>query len=277
MNVLSRMLEVVVDGGFISGFLVGGSPHGSLSVSHLLFADDMLIFCDPDLDYICSLRALLLCFEVVFGLKVNLSKSEVVPIGMVNNLSEVATILGCKVSSLPTRYLGLPLWAPHKSMIMWERIIEKIEGKLAGWKRIYLSKGERITLIKSTLSNFPMYFFSLFPLPEGVADRLEKIFCDFLWGGLEDAKKFHLIKWDKVCTPLSCSGLGLRKLRTFSKAALGKWLWRYHHEGDACWRNILDVKYESIGGGWCSKDIRGVYGMGVWKFIRNGCGDFLNN
>ncbi|XP_041025319.1 uncharacterized protein LOC121265696 [Juglans microcarpa x Juglans regia] len=118
MNVLSRMLEGEVDEGFISGFSMGSSTHGRLIVSHILFADDTLIFCDPDLDQIRSLRALLLCFEAISGLKVNLSKSEIVPIGLVNNLNEEAALLGCKVSSLPMKYLGLPLGAPHKSKVL---------------------------------------------------------------------------------------------------------------------------------------------------------------
>lgn len=55
-----------------------------------------------------------------------------------------------------------------------------------------LSKGGRITLIKSILSN--LYFLSLFSVPAGAANRMERIFHAFLWGGLGDEKKFHLIK-----------------------------------------------------------------------------------
>ncbi|KAF5443548.1 hypothetical protein F2P56_036096 [Juglans regia] len=164
--------------------------------SHLLFANDTLIFVEPNPD-IYSLRALLLCFEAVSNLKVNLSKSEIVLVGSVNNLSDLAAILGYKVSSLPMKYLGLPLGDPHKSKAMWDEIVEKIEHKLEGWKRLYLSQGDKTTLIKSTLSNLSTYFLSLFPLPVGVAYRLEKIFRDFLWGSFEYVKKFHLIKWDK--------------------------------------------------------------------------------
>jgi hypothetical protein len=36
-------------------------------------------------------------------------------------------------------------------------------------------KGGKITLINSTLSNFPTYFMSLFPLPTSVANRIEKL------------------------------------------------------------------------------------------------------
>lgn len=47
---------------------------------------------------------------------------------------------------------------------------------------IYLSKGGRVTLIKSTLSNLLMYFMSLFPFPMGVANRIEKASTRFLMG-----------------------------------------------------------------------------------------------
>jgi hypothetical protein len=48
---------------------------------------------------------------------------------------------------------------------------------------MYLSKGGRVILIKNTFFNLPTYFKSLFPLPVGIANRLEKLQWDFLWGG----------------------------------------------------------------------------------------------
>lgn len=58
--------------------------------------------------------------------------------------------------------------ASYKAMSIWDNVIEKIERLLASWKMKYLSKGSRITLINSTLSNLPTYFMSLFPLPAGL-------------------------------------------------------------------------------------------------------------
>ena len=45
-----------------------------------------------------------------------------------------------------------------------------MDRRLAGWKRLYLAKGGGVTLIKSTLSNLPTYFLSLFPIPTAVAN-----------------------------------------------------------------------------------------------------------
>ncbi|KAG2700542.1 hypothetical protein I3760_06G002500 [Carya illinoinensis] len=118
-------------------------------------------------------------------------------------------------------YLGLPLGAASRAIPIWDIVIKKIELRLVGWKGFYLSKGGRITIIKSTLSNLPTYFLSLFLIPVSVATHNEKLYRDFLWSGLGNEFKFHLVKWDKVCSPISSAGLGIRNLRISIGSFLG--------------------------------------------------------
>jgi len=87
-----------------------------------------------------------------------------------------------------------------------------MERQLIGWNRLYLSKVDRLTLIKSTLSNLSTYYLSLFPIPISVANRLEKLQGDFLWEGNNKEFKFHLVKWSKICSLKQTSGLGVKKL-----------------------------------------------------------------
>jgi hypothetical protein len=101
------------------------------------------------------------------------------------------------------KYLGLPLGASFKLKSMWAGLEDMMVRRLAPWKRLYLSKGGRVTLIKSTLSNMPTYMLSLFPILADVAKRIEKIQRDFLWGGLNEDFKYHLLEWDKVYTPIA--------------------------------------------------------------------------
>jgi hypothetical protein len=129
-------------------------------------------------------------------------------------------------------------------------------------------------LIKSTLSNLPTYMLSLFPIPADVAQRIEKIQRDFLWGGLNDEVKFHLVDWDTVCSPNPQGGLGIRNVRKFNQALLGKWLWRYAHEDGAWWRLILVAKHGSSRDGWRSSDITESHGVGLWKYICMGWSKF---
>ena len=131
----------------------------------MLFADDTILFSDAEVEQVLYVRLLLLCFQAVTGLKVNVAKSEMVPIVEINNVQALVEILGCRVGALPMTYLGMPLGAPYKSPSIWNPILEKFERKLAGWKKLYLSKGGRLTLLKSTLSNFPTYFLSLSTIP----------------------------------------------------------------------------------------------------------------
>jgi hypothetical protein len=80
-------------------------------------------------------------------LKINLVKSEIVLVGDVGEVEGLARILGCRVSPLLMKHLGLPLGASYKDTSIWNSIIEKMQCRLAGWKRLYLSKGSRWTLI----------------------------------------------------------------------------------------------------------------------------------
>ena len=68
----------------------------------------------------------------MFGLKIYLGKSELVPVGYVSNVRELASILGCRVSTLPLSYLGLPLGATFKKKTIWNYVVEKVEKHLVG-------------------------------------------------------------------------------------------------------------------------------------------------
>lgn len=105
------------------------------------------------------------------------------PVGNVMNIDDLASFFRCKVAFFPTSYLGLALGAPSNSTAIWNPVIERFERRLAGWKRQILSKGGRLTLIRSTLSNLPTYYMSIFGIPSSVARRLDKLERDFLWEG----------------------------------------------------------------------------------------------
>ena len=100
-----------------------------------------------------------------------------------------------------------------------------------------------------------------------MAKRLEKLQRDFLWSGLGLEFKYHLVSWSMICEPVCNGRLAIHNLRRFNQALLGKWLWRYGLEKDALWRKVVEAKYGSLRGGWCSKEVRGSYGSSLWKTI----------
>ena len=115
-------------------------------------------------------------------------------------------------------------------------------------------------LFKSTLSSLPTYFLSLFTIPTYVTNKIEKLQMDFLWGD----SKTRLVGWDKICALIANGALRMRKLTTFNKALLRKWLWRFGNEEDRLWRRVVASKYGEKWGGWTSKLGRGVHGCGLW-------------
>ncbi|RVX11584.1 LINE-1 retrotransposable element ORF2 protein [Vitis vinifera] len=239
MEAFSRLIHRVVRGGFLSGCRIKGRRGDGALVSHLLFADDTLVFCDTSQDQMAYLSWLLMWFEAISGLRINLDKSEILPVGRVENLELLAHKVGCKVGRLPTSYLGISLGANHKSVAVWDGVEERFRKRLAKRKRQFISKGGRMTLIQSTLSR---------------------------GGALE--RKSHLVNWDTVCLDKSKGGLGVRRLSILNRALLCKWNWRFANERDTLWRRVISRKFREEEGGWYSKEVREGFGVGFWKDIR---------
>ena len=81
----------------------------------------------------------------------------------------------------------------------------------------------------------PCYFISLFKIPASVAAKIERLQRDFLWSGIREGKRDHLVSWDVVCYPKVKGGLGFGKISLRNFALLGKWLWRSPKEGSTLW------------------------------------------
>uniref|UniRef100_A0A2N9EW14 Reverse transcriptase domain-containing protein n=1 Tax=Fagus sylvatica TaxID=28930 RepID=A0A2N9EW14_FAGSY len=254
MEVLSRMLRRTEEVGLIRGFQAGKSL-GEVP------------------EQLLHLRLVLTCFEAVTGLGVNMGKSELVPVGTVLNLHHLAAILCCLIGALPLLYLGMTLGASFKASLIWNPILEKIERRLVGWKKLYLSKGGR----KSTLSSLPTYYLSLFTIPKHVVARIEQLQRNFLWGGLGEGFTHHLVGWNTVCSLVDQGGLGVRKVNVINRALLAKWMWRFGREEDHLWRRVIAAKYGVEWGGWISKKVKGAHGCGLWKGILSGWDLFHQN
>ena len=74
MDVFSAFLQRAVEGGFLSGCKAKGRSEEGVLISHLLFADDTLVFYKPSQDHLTYLSWLFMWFEAVSGLRINLKK-----------------------------------------------------------------------------------------------------------------------------------------------------------------------------------------------------------
>ena len=122
MEAFSRLLKRAVQGNCLSGSRIAEMGGVEMSIFHFLYADDTLLFCEANKDQLKFMSWILMWFEVLSSMRIKLNKSEILPIGLVDNAEELAAELGCRIGSLPTSYLGLPLGAKHKAIGVWDTV-----------------------------------------------------------------------------------------------------------------------------------------------------------
>ncbi|CAJ2678808.1 unnamed protein product [Trifolium pratense] len=196
-----------------------------------------------------ALRAVLVLFETMSGLKVNFNKSMLVGVNIPDSwLGEAASALCCKVGKFPFLYLGLQIGGDPRRLVFWEPVLTRIKNRLSGWKSRFLSFGGRLVLLKSVLTSLPVYALSFFKAPSGIISSIESLFIKFFWGGCEDSRKISWVSWKSICLRKEFGGLGVRQLREFNLALLGKWCWRMLVDREGLWFRVLAARYGVEGG-----------------------------
>lgn len=54
-------------------------------IIHLFFADDIMFFCEPKKRALLNIRCILMGFQAVLGLSINLAKSELMRLGSIGD------------------------------------------------------------------------------------------------------------------------------------------------------------------------------------------------
>nr|XP_029144810.1 uncharacterized protein LOC114924424 [Arachis hypogaea] len=207
VDVLHRMIAEAVRNGRISPLLVG---RDSVELSHLQFADDIILFSPPEEKTIKNYKRLLRCFELMSGLSINFDKSSLITVNCDEQWVQcMCHFLGCKGGSLPVKYLGIPLGPNPRLVKTWKPIIDKVEEKLSLWKAKLQNKVGKLVLIKSVLNSLPMYYLSLFKMPKAVAVKLISLQRGFLWRKDDGSNGMALVKWEVVQAPKKLGGLGV--------------------------------------------------------------------
>ena len=141
-----------------SGLKVGDKK---VEVNLLQFADDTLFVCESNVQNILSIKAMLRCFELSSGLKVNFHKSKIGAIGVdMYEVKMYSGILHCSLMDIPFTYLGLPIGGNQARCSFWDPVLSKIRKKLSVWKGWNLSFAGRVCLLKSVINAIPLFFLS---------------------------------------------------------------------------------------------------------------------
>ncbi|GJR95442.1 MAK10-like protein [Tanacetum coccineum] len=183
MEGLHNAFADAVGNGLISGININNS---SINISHLFFADDVIITTGWNARDLENIIRVLHVFYLASGLKINIHKSNIYGIGVnEDEVYNMASNAGCIAGNIPFNYLGLPIGSNMKSIASWKMLIDRFRSRLSTWKASLLSIGGRLTLIKSVLGSLGIYYLSIFRAPESVLNDLERIRSNFFWGVLK--------------------------------------------------------------------------------------------
>ena len=187
---------------------------GSLRVTHLLFADDSLLFCQANGQECRKLIEILVLYGEVSGQVINTDKSSVFFSQNTPQATkdEVLHFIGPMQDTRHTKYLGLPSLIGKSKTQIFAAIKERVGKKLTGWKEKILSMGGKEVLIKAVAQAIPTYSISCFQLPKGFCEELESMTIRFWWGQKQHESKIAWIGWIKLCQPKLKGGMGFRNL-----------------------------------------------------------------
>lgn len=185
----------------------------NMSLTHLCFADDILVFSDGSTHSVEGILTVFDKFAEASRLKISLDKSTMFMAGLSPQHREnILHQFSFEVRSLPVRFLGLRLLTKSIMRAYYLPLLEKIRSCITSWTGRFLSFAGRLQLIKSVLSSLTNFWLSAFRLPTKCIKEIESLFSDFLSYGPDLNSRKAKIAWTEVCKPKHEGGLGIRLL-----------------------------------------------------------------
>ncbi|KAK1302942.1 hypothetical protein QJS10_CPB12g00806 [Acorus calamus] len=214
---------------------IGPYLKGKVDISHLAFADDLLLFMDSSPHTARNLKKVLSDFSIASGLHVNQAKSQVFVSPNDPNKAEFLSILGITPGSLPVWYLGLPMITSALKHAHCLPLLEKLQKRVQSWQSLLLSAAGRLELARSVLNGIHLYWTSAFSLPKRTIKMVKKIIRDFLWRDSPQKRMMHLMAWSSICLPKEEGGLSIKRITDWNSAALGVHFWDIAAKKDSLW------------------------------------------
>jgi len=130
------------------------SPKGFCFPSHVLYVDDIFVFCRANKRSLTSLMK----FLHSYGLTLHKSHFFIVNASP-NFLSKIKDVLGCSKGNIPFNYLGVPIFVGSLKVRFLQPLMDKVRFKLASWKGKSVSMMGRVELVNSVIYGSLSYNF----------------------------------------------------------------------------------------------------------------------
>ena len=222
-EVFSRGVSSLVENGLIDPI---STPLGVVPPSHVLFADDIMVFMRSSKRSMRNLMHFVEEYGMNSGQRISKAKSLVFFGKSARSRSSVIRkILGVRVGSLPFTYLGVPIFPGRPKRIYFQNIADKVRCKLSTWKGSLLTQAGRLQLINSVIHGLLIYSFQIYAWPVNLLRELQGWVRNFFWTGNPLKRGIPLIPWSACCKPKEEGGLGTRDLFEMNNSLLIKRCW----------------------------------------------------
>lgn len=282
---LSPLLFLLVAKG-LRRFLIKAKAYGDfrginispgLAITHLLFVDDILIFCNGSRRGIQLLSEGMDLFRRATGMLINEEKSTVNwenLYGEDMRTLELFFRFQCRDLDSGLKYLGFSLKPNDYRRRDWMWLLAKIERKLYTWSHRWLSRAGRLVMVKEVPEAMPVYWMALTWIPRGILDKIRRMCFSFLWSGSKEKKTMPWVRWERIAIPKALGGWGLKNIFHFSKALAAKSGWHLISLRNL-WTEVVWHKYiaHELLLDWIQNSERRVRGIsGIWKAILDAIG-----
>lgn len=252
MNFLSLMLNKAVEDGLFN-------YHHNCDIAkltHLCFADDLLIFLDGSLSSVQNVLKVLHEFEQRSGLAISLQKSSFFARGLTEaEINIIKTTTGLTHDCLPVRYLGVPLCTKKLSIQDCEPLLQQVKSKINNWCARSLSFAGRLLLINTVIAGISNFWCSSFVLPKLCIRKIHSICSAFLWKGSLEGHHSARVSWETVTKLKNQGGLGIRDLTVWNRACTIKLIWLLFFQSGSVWVAWYKLHFlrGSLGSFWTMK------------------------
>jgi hypothetical protein len=173
---------------------------GAPGISHLLFADDTLLFFRAAADQAELVKDILASYERCTGQLLNAAKCSIMfsPKGNAEDQEAVKSILGVHATDFDAKYLGLPTARGRMKRDKFQTIKERMGKRLMDYSEKLMSSGAKEVLIKAVAQSLPTYLMSVFQIPLTLCDELASLIHEFWWGTDKGKRKMAWLAWDQL-------------------------------------------------------------------------------
>uniref|UniRef100_A0A803QG02 Reverse transcriptase domain-containing protein n=1 Tax=Cannabis sativa TaxID=3483 RepID=A0A803QG02_CANSA len=238
---LSALLRLEEQNGTFKGLSIS---RGAPSVSHLLFADDSLLFCHANESSCQAISRVLDVYHRASGQLLNTDKTVMSfsPNADAALKNRFHTVLGMPICDLHEKYLGLPSYAGRDKSELFSNIKDRIWKLMNSWHAKLFSIGGREVLLKVVVQSIPTYAMSCFSLPKKFCRQLESMMANFWWGSSTNKSKIHWKKMEFIM-PKAEGGMGFRSFIHFNQALLAKQAWKILEDPHSLLTRVLKARY----------------------------------